>query len=255
MFIIKFIKLCLFFFTIAIHTKSKKSTKNIQSSTVVNSTTIISKSDPKKVLIDFFQNTKTLKGSFFHIITKDNITSTDIAPVIWMEVKGIAQSGLFYLDCSIPSQFKWKYTNPSVKQIVRSNKSKYIQYKAGQSSYSTLDGVKVKEINNKKPYIIYQSLPVTFLFDLSVLKWINEIEILSHVENTEYIRMKIQYKEIAKKGILKDVHLAQVELVFSKKPLCLIQWCFTDQYKNKNQITLYQLVKDSEFGSKTFAID
>jgi len=197
----------------------------------------IKQTDPKGILTQFFKSEQILQGSFLHIISNEPILPKSAEPNL--ATNGRDLSGTFAINLKKPVSFKWKYLFPYVKQIVKDDK--HLLYKDGQSIKKSTDGVIVKEVNTKKPYIIFQSLPITFLFDVPVETWINDIEILDQKENHNYISMTISYKTLKSKGILKHLQTEKVNLIFAKYPVCLLQWYFTDQNGQHNQLTLFNI--------------
>lgn len=241
------------------HTKSvsnKPKTMSVQSKHKDDITNKETKSI--RIIKEFFSTQQILSGKFLHIVhTHEWKNDTAEAVIASMndgknEIKNNVQtnkkhfyqdySGNFILDLYKPVRFKWKYIHPFIRQIVKNNKqNKQLLYKEGQSKQKSADGVVVEQVNMKKPYIIQQSLPLTFMFDVPVESWINDIIVTNVIENHNYIKITCQYKQFAQKGFLKNLKTDSIQLVFSKYPLCLIQWSFKDQKGHYNQITLFNI--------------
>jgi len=218
------------------------------------------KLDPKEVIINFFHTVENLSGYFVHIVSSNNEGAKneemqyeglqqDATPTVWEN--GDQLSGLFKLALN-PTKFKWKYVMPVVRQI--NKEDEYVQYKEGQGVLKAADGVEVKEINWRKPITLFQSLPFTFIFEIPVEKWINDMKISVIAENEKFIHLKLEYKQ-KNSALLKQLEDKKIQLIFSKKPLCLVQWMFTDAKGKNNQVTLFSISINKRLKNTDFQID
>lgn len=209
-------------------------------------------------LVLVFQKNQHVHGKFTHTIS-DSATS----PTQRMH-------GLYFAKFASPMQFKWKYTHPTIHQILYHRKQ--FSLKRGQFKTHALDGTTSERANNSPVKKFPSSMSPMAAFDVPAHRWIKNIVIvdmkeLSGVALKAYPQfnpkkhpciIKISAVMGGKSSDKKPLTSAKppLTLLIDKNTLSLIAWSFKDKNGKEHTITLFQSDAPLKQDVKTiYAID